>query len=196
MARIATRKNLSRKDIILKKAAALFRQKGFAASSMRELAEMVGVEAPSLYNHIGSKNEMLQAICFRVANDFNENLCQVKASREIHAHKIEQLIRFHIRIMLNSFDEVYVANHEWKQLEDPMLSNFLQQRKAYENAMASMIEDGIKSKEFGKVNPHLAMLTILSAVRGVEAWLRHRKNIREEDLENDIIRQLLHGIIK
>lgn len=196
MARIATNKNLSRKDIILKKAASLFRQRGFSASSMRELADMVGVEAPSLYNHIGSKNEMLQAICFRIANDFNENLRQVKASRDRHSLKIEQIIRFHIRIMLDSFDEVYVANHEWKQLEDPLLSNFLHQRKAYENTLASMIEEGIKAKEFRKVNPHLAVLTILSAVRGVEAWLRHRKNIKEEDLENNIIEQLLYGIIK
>lgn len=196
MARIETKKNLSRKDVILKKAAALFRQKGFAASSMRELADLVGVEAPSLYNHIGSKNEILQAICFKVANAFNEHLQQVRQSRDRHAGKIEQVIRFHIRIMLNSFDEVYVANHEWKQLEDPLLSNFLHQRKAYENALASMIEEGIKAKEFRKLNPHLAVLTILSAVRGVEAWLRHRKNIKEEDLENNIIEQLLHGIIK
>lgn len=196
MARIAIKKNISRKDVILKKAASLFRQKGFAASSMRELADMVGVEAPSLYNHFGSKNEMLQAICFRVANAFNEHLHQVRASGENHAGKIEQVIRFHIRILLDSFDEVYVANHEWKQLEDPFLSNFLQQRKTYENIMASMIEDGIKAKEFRKLNSHLAVLTILFAVRGVEAWLRHRKNIKEEDLENNIIEQLLHGIIK
>ena len=196
MARIATKKNLSRKDFILKKASALFRQKGFAASSMRELADLVGVEAPSLYNHIGSKNEMLQSICFKVANAFNEHLQQVRQSCEPYAGKIEQVIRFHIRIMLDSFDEVYVANHEWKQLEDPLLSNFLHQRKAYENALAAMIEEGIRAKEFRKLNPHLAVLTILSAVRGVEAWLRHRKNIKEADLENNIIEQLLHGLIK
>lgn len=196
MARIETKKNLSRKEVILKKAASLFRQKGFAGSSMRELADLVGVEAPSLYNHIGSKHEILQALCFRIANAFNEHLQQVRASGECHAGKIEQVIRFHIRIMLESFDEVYVANHEWKQLEDPLLSNFLHQRKAYENALATMIEEGMKAKEFRKLNPHLAVLTILSAVRGVEAWLRHRKSIKEQDLENNIIEQLLHGIIK
>lgn len=196
MARIAVRKNTSRKDIILKKAAALFRQKGFASSSMRELADMVGVEAPSLYNHFGSKNEMLQAICFKIANAFNEQIQEVRQSSATHAVKIEQLIRFHLRIMLHSFDEVYVANHEWKQLEDPLLSNFLHQRKAYEKALAQMIEEGIRNREFRKLNPQLAALTILSAVRGLEAWLRHRRNIKQEELENNIIEQLLHGLIK
>ena len=62
MAKIKSGKNASKKDIIIKKAALLFRTKGFNAASMRELAEAVGVEAPSLYNHIGSKSELLQAI--------------------------------------------------------------------------------------------------------------------------------------
>jgi AcrR family transcriptional regulator len=45
MARIKTDKNISRKDVIVTKAAILFREKGFKAASMRDLAEAVGVEA-------------------------------------------------------------------------------------------------------------------------------------------------------
>ena len=44
MARIKTDKNISRKDVIVTKAATLFREKGFKAASMRDLAEAVGVE--------------------------------------------------------------------------------------------------------------------------------------------------------
>ena len=42
----------------------MFKDKGFAASSMRDLAETVGIEAASLYNHIKSKSEILQEIIF------------------------------------------------------------------------------------------------------------------------------------
>ena len=48
MARIKTEKNGSRKDVIVRKAATLFREKGYKAASMRDLAEAVGVEAASL----------------------------------------------------------------------------------------------------------------------------------------------------
>ena len=58
--------------MIIQKAALLFKSKGYTATSMRELADTVGVEAPSLYNHIGSKSELLQAICFKVGNEFTE----------------------------------------------------------------------------------------------------------------------------
>jgi hypothetical protein len=196
MSKIRTGQGGSKKDVIIKKAASLFRQKGYAASSMRELADLVGVEAPSLYNHIGSKSELLQAICYTVANEFNGHLSKVKNSKESCSKRIEQVIRFHIEMMLESFDEVYVANHEWKQLGDPFLSNFLQQRRSYENVMAAIIEEGIASKEFRKLHSHVAVLTILSAVRGLESWLRHRKNISKEDLENNMVEHLLNGLNK
>ncbi|HCT23363.1 MAG TPA: TetR/AcrR family transcriptional regulator, partial [Chitinophagaceae bacterium] len=59
MARIKVDEHSSRKDIIVSKAASLFREKGYKATSMRELADAVGVEAASLYNHIHSKTEIL-----------------------------------------------------------------------------------------------------------------------------------------
>ena len=70
MARIQTEKDVSRKEVILKASAKLFREKGYKAASMRDLAVKVGVEAASLYNHIRSKAELLHDICFNVANVF------------------------------------------------------------------------------------------------------------------------------
>ena len=68
------RRKASKKELILQKAASMFRQKGFAATSMRDLAETVGIEAASLYNHIQSKSEILQEIIFHTANDCNVHL--------------------------------------------------------------------------------------------------------------------------
>jgi len=74
MARIQIDKDSTRKDVIIKAAAQLFREKGYKAASMRDLAEKVGVEAASLYNHIRSKTELLHDICFNVANAFWEHI--------------------------------------------------------------------------------------------------------------------------
>ena len=57
------RRKSSKREVILIKAATMFKDKGFAASSMRDLAETVGIEAASLYNHIKSKSEILVS-CF------------------------------------------------------------------------------------------------------------------------------------
>ncbi len=196
MAKIQTENNNTKKDVIIQKAAQLFKSNSYTASSMRELADLVGVEAPSLYNHIGSKSELLQEICFKIGNRFIDQVEKIKTNELSMAEKIESVIRFHIEIMAENFDEVFVANHEWKHLKEPFLSEFLNIRRNYEKTLMGFIEQGIVKNEIKPVNPYVAVLTILSAVRGLEFWQRNKKNVSLQELENDMVQQLLNGIVK
>ena len=71
--------NLSRKEQVIRSAAELFKEKGYAASSMRDLAQKLGIEAASLYSHIKSKEEILQTLCFDMAADFRNKIEDVMA---------------------------------------------------------------------------------------------------------------------
>jgi len=196
MAKIKPGKNSSKKEVITQKAAALFKTKGYSSASMRELAKTIGVEAPSLYNHIGSKSELLQIICFKVASAFTSHLDVTESAGKSVPEKVAAIIRFHIGMMLNDFDEVYVANHEWKHLKEPYLSNFLNQRRGYEKRFVQLVGNGIEAGELKKTDPYVAVLTILSAVRGLEFWQQHKKNISAATLEDDMVNHLLNGIAK
>jgi len=196
MAKIIPAKNVSKKEVIIEKAASLFRNKGYAAASMRELAESIGVEAPSLYNHIGSKSELLEVICLKVARSFTSNMDETIQQSISIKSKVESIIRFHLKMMLNDFNEVYVANHEWKHLKEPYLADFLEKRRAYEKRFVQLVADGIRAGEIKNSDPYVAVLTILSAVRGLEFWQQHKKNISAATLEEDMVTHLLYGIIK
>jgi TetR/AcrR family transcriptional regulator, cholesterol catabolism regulator len=190
------RKKASKKELILRKAAAMFREKGFAATSMRDLAESVGIEAASLYNHIRSKNEILEAICFDVANKFNSNMDMIEASNPKAIAKVETLLRFHIRQMIDCYEEVYVSDREWKHLEEPYLSNFQNQRRAYRKKFASIIEDGINKGEIRRIDAPTAVLIILHAVSGIESWHRSKAKINAEELENNMVMIMIDGLRK
>jgi TetR/AcrR family transcriptional regulator, cholesterol catabolism regulator len=196
MAKIKTLINGTKKDVILKNASALFRKKGFKATSLRELAETMDIEAPSLYNHIGSKSELLEEICFSVAKDFTEYMNTIMASKDDAVEKISKLIRFHIQKMYTDFDNVFVSNHEWKQLQKKQLTEFLSQRKAYESAFIEIINEGIKKRFFKTLHPQITVLTILSAVRGLEFLHDHKNEYGIESLEENMVQHLLTGIIK
>ena len=195
MAKIQRRK-ASKKDLILEKAAAMFRQKGFAATSMRDLAETVGIEAASLYNHIRSKNEILEAICFDVANRFNNNMALIETGQHNSISKIETLLRFHIRQMVEKYEEVYVSDREWKHLEEPYLSNFQNQRSNYRKKFAAIIEAGIQKNEIRKIDAPTAVLIMLHAVSGIESWHRSKSRINADELEANMVMIMIDGLRK
>lgn len=190
------RRKASKKELILQKAAAMFREKGFAATSMRDLAETVGIEAASLYNHIRSKNEILEALCFEVANRFNTNIDLVETSQQHSIAKVESLLRFHIRQMIEHYEEVYVADREWKHLDEPYLSNFHTQRRNYRKKFASIIEEGIRKNEIRPIDAPTAVLIILHAVSGIESWHRSKARIDERQLEDNMIMIMTDGLRK
>jgi AcrR family transcriptional regulator len=196
MGRIKTADNTSRKEVIIQKAAQLFKEKGFKAASMRELAEVVGVEAASLYNHIKSKNELLHEICFSVANRYNQKLDEIEAQPGNALQKIEQLLRFHIDGMVNHFEEVFVSDREWKHLSEPYLSNFQNQRRNYRKRFASIITTGIQQKEIKKIDATTAVLIMLHAISGIESWHRSKQKITGKELEENMIAILVGGLKK
>lgn len=194
MARIKIEKNTSRKEVIVSKAATLFREKGFKAASMRDLAEAVGVEAASLYNHIKSKTELLHELCFGVANRFMHHMDEVESKKTNSISKVEELVRFHINEMINHYEEVYVSDREWKHLSDPYLSNFQNQRRMYRKRFAAIIEAGIRNKEIKAIDAPTAVLIILHAIGGIESWHRSTQKIDAAALTSNMITILVGGL--
>jgi AcrR family transcriptional regulator len=197
MGRISNRKNGTRKEVITLAAARLFREKGFPSTGMRDLAGDVGVEAASLYNHIRSKSELLQEICFRIANDFTAQLLKVETDASLNClQKLEAIVRFHISMWINRLDEVMVTNNESKYLEEPYHSTFLNERRVYVRRLEQIIEEGIRKSQIRKVQPYAVVLTLLSAVRGIEYWHRTKKNISADELEENMIVHMVNGLKK
>lgn len=192
----ATRKKASKKEFILKKAAQMFREKGFAATSMRDLAETVGIEAASLYNHIRSKNEMLESICFDVANRFTMYMDEIETTSQGSIKKIETLLRFHIKQMIENFEEVIVCDREWKHLDEPYLSNFHNQRRTYRKRFAAIIEEGITKSEIKKIDAPTVVLIMLHSVNGIESWHRSTAKITAKELEDNMVLIMIDGLRK
>ena len=194
MAKIIPAKNGSKRDVIIQSAAYLFKEKGYSATSMRDIAEIIGVEAPSLYNHIKSKKEILNEICFRIARLFTIHLKEVELSAEAIISKIESIIRFHISMMILEYQNVYISDHEWRHMHEPFLTDFKNQRRNYRSRLAILLQKGIDRNEVSPVNPYVAVLTILSAIGGIESWQRSSKKIDAKSLEENMVKMLIEGL--
>jgi len=197
MARIRNKKNETRKEVITAAAARLFREKGYSATGMRDLAGEVGVEAASLYNHIRSKAELLQEICFRTANLFTAQLNELENDGRLTSlEKVESILRSHIRMWVKCPDDMLVMNNEARYLEEPYLATFLNERRLYVRRLEAIMEDGVRKGEIRPIETYTAVLTLMSVVRGIEFWHRTKKNISAESLEENMVTHYTEGLRK
>ncbi len=186
----------SKKQIIYEAAARLFRDKGYSATSMRDLARAVNLKASSLYNHIKSKEEILQGICFENAHRFLSGMKEVEAMQGTTSDKVRALIQLHISIATEDVTSVTAFNDEWRHLSDPMLTDFLQLRKDYERRFKMIIEQGIAEGDFRTLDSSIILYTVLSSVRWVYDWYKPGKSIDQGKLESEISAFLMKGILK
>ncbi|MEP6645909.1 MAG: TetR/AcrR family transcriptional regulator [Saprospiraceae bacterium] len=186
--------NSNRKEEIQTVAARLFGEKGFAGCSVRDIAQAVGLGAASLYNHMESKEDLLQVICFRCAEEFLEGMKVIDSMEAGPAEKIKLLIRLHIHIALNNKSSVTVFNDEWKHLQDPYLRDFLELRRMYEMNYLRIIREGILYGEFRTLDEYVIYQLILSSLRWLHLPGRRKHNLSEDELTEQITTTMIKGI--
>jgi AcrR family transcriptional regulator len=162
---------------------------------MRDIADAVGIEAASLYNHIRSKNELLEIIISRITSICNEHLGYVNQLNN-PVVQIESVIRFHIKLMLKNYNHYFVMTHDWKNLSEPHLTNFVLQRRNYVKSLELIVQKGIEHQFFKPIIPYVVVLNILSAVMGLEFWHMSNKKYTEQEIEENIVIHLLTGLLK
>jgi AcrR family transcriptional regulator len=188
--------SVSRKEHIRFSAQKLFREKGYAATSMRDLAKEVGMEAPSLYNHFSSKNELLKEICFDIANQFYNAFDQAVEEEQTYIQKLSAAIKAHVQVIFNNIEATTVFFEEWIFLEGNDLTKFKKLRNGYQQKFHDLIEGGIKTGEMKDVDVRMATFTILSSLNATHELCKHNHKIDVEYLATNITQLLMNGISK
>jgi TetR/AcrR family transcriptional regulator, cholesterol catabolism regulator len=189
--------NLSRKEQVIRKAAELFREKGYAASSMRDLAQKLGIEAASLYSHIKSKEEILRNLCFDMAAEFRKSLDGVEKQNMAASEKLKNGIIGHIQVMAKDLTASAVFMNEHRHLSQPFLRDFLLLRINYINRFKTIIEEGVKSGEFKtNIDRKLAVMTLFSSLNWMPQWYDPNSNIDPNELGKQLADMLVNGLKK
>ncbi|MEJ0032077.1 MAG: TetR/AcrR family transcriptional regulator [Bacteroidota bacterium] len=190
--------NLSRKEQIFRTAAELFREKGYVASSMRDLAQKLGIEAASLYSHIRSKEEILHNICFEMAAEFRKSLDEVEKQKNLTAsEKLRRGIVGHVQVMAKDLTASAVFMNEHRHLSQPYLREFLLLRINYINRFKSMIEEGVKTGEFkSNIDVKLAVMTLFSSFNWMPQWYQPGGVVDSLELGRQLTDMILYGLKK
>jgi len=186
---MTTQAKKNKKQIIIDAAADLFTEKGFKASSIRDLAVKVGLEPSSIYSHIHSKEELLVTICLECAEKFTKGMNEIFTESLSPEDKVSLLVRLHVELAYNDPSTVAVFSDEWKHLPADTLAIFLQSRKEYGNKFKLILKKGIAEQQFEDMDVQIMFNTIINALRWPYFSVKkHKKEV--------LIKQLIHLIHK
>lgn len=186
----------NRKEQLLEVAAKLFKQRGYAATSMRDLAAELGIEAASLYHHIKSKEEILETICFDLAAKFSNAIAEVNDIYFNAEEKLRMAIKNHVQIITQNTNQSAVFLQEWRNLSEPKLGEFMKLRDAYENGIRVILKDGMNEDVFDDVDEKFASLTILSTVNWINEWYNPNGKMSAEEIAKKLSDFILGGLRK
>ncbi|WP_134200947.1 TetR/AcrR family transcriptional regulator [Meridianimaribacter flavus] len=188
-------KNETRKDEIIKTAAKLFKEKGYSAVTMRDLATEMGMKAASLYNHINSKQQILKEIIISLAEEFTTGLQEIQKSNKSNIEKLRDIVKLHVNITSHNTYGMASLNNDWMHLEEK-LEYYLQLRSNYEDEFRNIIQQGIKKEEIINENIEVMLFSILSTLRSLYLWIPKKEDLNPEELSQQLSEVLINGINK
>jgi TetR/AcrR family transcriptional regulator, cholesterol catabolism regulator len=156
---------------ILRRAAEVFRRKGFRGAGMREIATGLGLAPGALYYYFESKEDLLHA-CQRLSLErLLKSATEIAADAAPPAAKLRRLVHAHLSHVLGELGGSF-AHVEFHALPDAQLAEVVSWRDAYERIVRDLLDEGIRAGAFRAVDGKLATLALLGALNWAAVWWR------------------------
>lgn len=188
-------KSETRKEEIVRVAAQLFKEKGYTAVTMRDLAAKMGIKAASLYNHITSKQDILDAVIISLAEAFTNGMQGIKSSNTNSIDKLKQIIELHVTLSSQNSYGMASLNNDWMHLEK-RLDYYKTLRVEYEDDFRTILVDGIAAGEIIEANPEVMLFSILTTLRSLYVWIPKKEDLNLEEFTTTLHHILIEGINK
>lgn len=161
-------------------------------SSVRDLATKLSIKAASLYAHIRSKEEILEWICFGIAQEFFDELQKVKSTEAAPKDKLNLFIDRHLSVVLKNRDVTHIYSNEWKHLEE-RLPEFVELRKNYQEEVEELISEIYKAEKWELKSPSFTTRFILHTLNNSYFWFKRNSDSTDE-ITDEIRDKILFGL--
>ncbi|MDQ0188689.1 TetR family transcriptional regulator [Alicyclobacillus cycloheptanicus] len=185
-----------RRDQILHAARTLFSEKGYHATTIRDIAQMSGLLSGSLYAHIRTKEDLLFEITDEVADQFLEGLQAVVDSADPPPVKFRRALVSHIQVVARNLDAARVFSHEWRALQGERRDRIQQKRDEYERLWTAVLSEGVAAGWFYPSHQRFARMVSLSVANWVYQWYDPSGQLSPEEVAGRLADVLLTGLQK
>jgi len=183
------------RDEILEAAAQIFREKGFHAASMQDIAEAVNLQKASLYYHVSSKQEILLDLLNRALDLLIEHIEQASAQPLPPDEKIRYAIAAYLQTMLENRDLAAVLLLEHRSLQPQYHARHIPRRDRFEHLWRDLIQEGEEAGVFSCTDPDLAARYLMGVMNWTITWYRPDGSLSPQDLASQYGDLFLAGLL-
>lgn len=175
-------KTNTKKELFLIETLKLIHEKGFKATTMRDIAQRMNFEVANIYNYIDSKESLLENYVLEITHEFSVYIDNIIDSSYSPKDKLKMVLSRHIQFTFEKPYQLALMANEWRNLKEPALSEYVLKRNTYISKIASIIEEGIEKGEFRVMNVEIATNSIISSLR----WT-YNKYVNNDELATNPI---------
>jgi AcrR family transcriptional regulator len=188
------RERLTQKAIV-DTAAELFAREGFGATSLDDIAAVLGATKGALYYHIKNKEEILRLIFLTVLTVSEEPLRQIAESELRPSEKLRLAVEHQAAVAADRSPAMIVFYREQPHLTGPFAKEITLRKKVYERYFEQIVEEGQVTGVFqSNFDPKIAAFGLLGMCNWLSQWYRSDGRYSPQQIAAMFVHMLESGI--
>jgi AcrR family transcriptional regulator len=181
-----------RLERLLSTAARVFADKGFHATTMRDLSRATGMSLAGMYYYVPSKGDLLCAIQERCFHQVLAGAAAAVAEGTGPVDRVARFIRHHVGFFASHMSEMKVLSHEAKSLSGARLEKINRLKHRYVDRLVGLIADLDAGGE-GRPEPRIAAYALFGMMNWIYTWYHPRGPVSPEMLADHFAQLFLTG---
>jgi AcrR family transcriptional regulator len=182
-----------REDII-RAAAQMFRQKGYQASSMQDIADAVGLQKASLYHHVTSKQDILLEILDQALDIMIADMQAVLDAGGPPEEQLREAMRAYVTRVTQEASLAAVLQLEHRNLEPRKRAAHVVRRDRYDQLWRSLIHRGVERGVFRDVDERMVAFALLGVQNWIITWYRADGRLTPSEIADQFAELFLAGL--
>ena len=183
------------REEILEAAAQIFRQKGYHATSMQDIAMAVNLQKASLYYHVSSKQEILLALLDKALDLLTTDMQNIVALPLSADEKLKQAICVYLTALAEHSDLAAVLLLEHRSLDPDLRQSHFPRRDRFERLWRDLIQEGVDQGLFHSEDPNMAARAVLGVMNWTITWYRPGGSMTADEIGRFFADLFLNGLL-
>ncbi|HET9252002.1 MAG TPA: TetR/AcrR family transcriptional regulator [Candidatus Eisenbacteria bacterium] len=186
------RKRTRRREAILHAALRAFRERGYHATTLEDIARRLDVRKTSLYYYFPDKESILYQCHRQSLLELNRILTEAR-SLATPRERLRHVIQEHVRVMTDTLEGSPLA-FEVTAFSEERQAEIIAARDRYEREVRRFVEQGVQDGAFRSVDAKMTVFAILGAINWIARWYRPEGSLQAASLGEHFADHLLDGI--